>query len=60
MRNTRKVGADMKTNRKLGKITVILMALLMLFSTAVITGCTEEDKMKEIDKRNLEEDKKKL
>ena len=47
MRNTRKVGADMKTNRKLRKITVILMALLMLFSTAVITGCTEEDKMKE-------------
>lgn len=37
----------MKTNRKLARFTVILMAFLMLFSTAVITGCTEEDKPKE-------------
>ena len=37
----------MKTNRKFAKVTVILMAFLMLFSTAVITGCTEEDKPKD-------------
>lgn len=34
----------MKTNRKLAKITVVLMALLILFSSLVITGCTQEDK----------------
>ena len=39
-------GIMMKTNRKLARFTVILMAFLMLFSTAVITGCTEEDKPK--------------
>ena len=36
----------MEINRKLARFTVILMAFLMLFSTAVITGCTEEDKPK--------------
>ena len=37
----------MKTNRKLAKITVALMAMLMLFSALVITGCIGEDKPKE-------------
>ena len=40
-------GIIMKNNRKLAKLTVVLMALLMLFSTAVISGCTEEEKPKE-------------
>ena len=40
-------GMIMKRDWKLAKITVILMALLMLFSAAVITGCTEENKPKD-------------
>jgi lipoprotein-anchoring transpeptidase ErfK/SrfK len=34
-------------NRKLTKITVVLMAILMMFSALVITGCIGEDKPKE-------------
>ncbi len=34
----------MKTDRKLAKITVILMTLLMFFSAAAITGCIFGDK----------------
>ena len=37
----------MKTNRKFTKFTVMLMAMLMLFSTAFIAGCAEENKPKE-------------
>jgi lipoprotein-anchoring transpeptidase ErfK/SrfK len=37
----------MKTDRKFAKFTVVLMAMLMLFSTAFITGCEDENKPKE-------------
>ena len=37
----------MKNNRKLAKITVVLMAILMVFSAMVIAGCGEENKPKE-------------
>ena len=37
----------MKTKGKLAKVTVFLMALLLLFSAAVITGCAGGDKPKE-------------
>ena len=37
----------MKTNRKFAKFTVMLMAMLMLFSTAFITGCKEGENPKE-------------
>ena len=40
-------GIMMKREWKLAKLMVVLMAMLMLFSTAVITGCTEEDKPKD-------------
>ena len=38
---------DMKNNSILAKIAVVLMAVLMVFTAMVITGCTEEDKQKE-------------
>lgn len=37
----------MKNNRNLAKITVVLMAILMLFSALVITACSGGDKPKE-------------
>ena len=37
----------MKTNRKFARFTIMLMAMLMLFSTALIAGCEEENKPKE-------------
>ena len=37
----------MKTNRKLTKITIVLMALCMLFSVAAVAGCIFDDKPKE-------------
>ena len=36
-----------KQNQKLAKLTVVLMALLMLFSTVLIAGCKEEGTGKE-------------
>ena len=36
----------MKNNRRLAKITVVLMALLMLFSVMVVTGCTRGENSK--------------
>ena len=37
----------MKTNRELARFTIMLMVMLMLFSTAFIAGCEEENKPKE-------------
>ena len=37
----------MKNNRKLAKITVVLIALLMVFSVMVMAGCEEENKPNE-------------
>ena len=36
-----------KQKQKLAKLTVVLMALLMLFSTVLIAGCKEEGTGKE-------------
>ena len=38
---------NMKNNRKLAKITVVLMTFLILFSSLAIAGCKEEDKPKD-------------
>ena len=37
----------MRENGKLSKITALLLAVLMMFSVAAITGCTNEEKPKE-------------
>lgn len=45
--SARKAGCTMIKSRMLTKITVLLVMLMMLFSTAVIAGCSEEEKPKD-------------